>query len=392
VVLKKTGGIISKMDNSILLIFVISGFLLQTNNLFAFDYYATDYLRMSDSPISRGMGACEINLINEYSPVNNPGAVGLFHLEKRFSFSFPEKSRWGNILTGGADLNSYSISAGFPINIREKILGMGFAYSKLNSDLFREDYLYRRTFTYVEKSDYFSIAAAYKSKIRIGLGYTLKKIDSSFRMPWAPDEILERMEANCHDLGIFFDYPLRNSAIFGEFFAKIDKENVKHNIIPSIAYVRSNMSKDYRRKYPIFGGQSFPEISKIGFSVLFISDYKDAEIYSFRIISEFNSTIDGEEANFMKFGIEVGAGGAFYMRAGLWSPSYTEENIWTYGFGLNLGGITRLLYSSGKINTINPVARYILKNIRISADYAVERSDDESIYEDSDYFKISISI
>ena len=88
----------------------------------------------------------------------------------------------------------------------------------------------------------------------------------------------------------------------------------------------------------------------------------------------------------------MGAAGAFYLRAGLWNPSYAQGNIWTYGFGINLGGIVRLLYYTEKINTVNPVARYILKNIEISADYALERSDDEYIYENSDYFKISFSI
>ncbi len=338
------------------------------------------------------MGGCEINLADEYTSMSNPGGLGLFHLNKRVSISFPKKYRWGSELSPGVDLESYSVSIGFPLTIKDRHFGLGIAYSNIKSDSYRKDYVYSYPFAYIEKSDYYTVAAAYYNKVRIGLGYTLKQIDSWFNVRWAPNEKYNEDKSSAYDVGIFFDVPLRNSTSLKNFFSGIDKDNIKHNIIPSIAYIRSNMGGDFRREYLVFGNRPLPEISKYGFSILFVSNYNEAEIFSFRIIHEINNTLKEDDVNFRKFGFEVGAGGTIYMRAGFWSANTIDEKIRTYGFGFNLGGLANILYATGKINTVNPVARYILKNISISADFAMERCNDESVYEDSDYFKICFSL
>jgi hypothetical protein len=338
------------------------------------------------------MGGCEINLINEYTAITNPGGLGLLHLEKKASISFPNEYRRGSELSPGVDLNVYSLSAGFPLNILNIDFGLGIAYSNINSKSYKMDQ-FHRPFSYTEKSDIFTLGALYDNNVRIGLGYTLKQIESSFIFRWPiVIEWYGREQSTLGDFGLYIDYPLRKLEALEIFFSKIDKDNIKHNIIPSFAYVRSNMSDDLRREYPVLGSQPFPEISKYGVSLMFTSEYKEAEIFSFRITHESDNTINGEDIDFGKAGIEIGAGGIFYMRAGFWSASTIDQKVWTYGFGFNLGGLANILYATGKIKTISPAARFILKNIRISADYAVERSDDESIYENSDYFKISFSI
>ncbi|UCE66232.1 MAG: hypothetical protein JSU85_15540 [Candidatus Zixiibacteriota bacterium] len=394
--MKKRGYIhILKIIILILTFPLLAATCFQKNQVFAFEYYYHGQLKWSDSPVAKGLGGCEINLTDRYASLTNPAMLGISHLKRRISVSFPNNYQLGSENSTDMELKSHSVSIGFPLTVEEMKFGLGIAYSRKNSksfNVFSIAFPISYSTTYIERAECYSVGISFIQNARIGFGYTLKQLDSWFYRQWLPDEKYKRDKYKVHDIGFYFDFPISESENLKYILRKIDKGNIKHDIIPSIAFVRSNIGSKFLNPYSLFENRALAQIDKLGLSISFISGYKNAEIFSFRMIREFNMTHGRVGIDFSRAGIEIGAGGTFYMRAGFWNTEAFDGKIWTYGLGLNIGGLANILYATGKIRTVNPIAQYILKNISISADFAMERCDDESEYEDSDYFKICFSL
>ena len=364
---------------------------------FALDYYYHGYLKWSDSPVAKGMGGCEINLTDRYASLTNPAALGIFHLNKRISVSFPNNYELGSEDSTDLELKSQSVSIGYPITIGSFTFGFGIGYSRKNSRSYKARLPYinppiTQRHTYTEEAECYSVGISIVQNARLALGYTLKQVDSWYNIPFTHVEKYNEDYYKVHDIGFYFDFPLSESENLKHILQKIDTGDIKHDIVPSLAFVRSNIGSKLLYPYQSFDNRILAEVDKIGLSLLFISRYKDAEMFSLRISHEFKTTHAVRGFDYGRTGFEIGAGGTLYIRAGFWSTDAFEGDIWTYGVGFNLGGLANILYAAGKIDTVNPLARFVLRNINISADFAMERSDDRSEYDNEEYFKISLSL
>ncbi|MEA2030385.1 MAG: hypothetical protein U9N55_02155, partial [candidate division Zixibacteria bacterium] len=73
------------------------------------------YLKIVNSPRANGMGGCTVNLVDEHSPLYNPGAMGLFHLDKVVAISTPlTKTKW---IMDDIHLSTYGLSLGGSLDL-----------------------------------------------------------------------------------------------------------------------------------------------------------------------------------------------------------------------------------------------------------------------------------
>ena len=108
------------------------------------------FLVITNSPRAAGMGGCIVNMVGDQSALYNPGALGIYHLDKNIAISAPFKTEWLPKLSDGElKLKTYNLSAGVSLNqimpdpLREFNLGVGVAWSRIEMDY--SDFFYRNS-------------------------------------------------------------------------------------------------------------------------------------------------------------------------------------------------------------------------------------------------------
>ena len=92
------------------------------------------FLTIVDSPRGNGMGGCVVNLVDEQSALYNPGALGLFHLDRTLAISVPYKNKWLPDLADDMYIRTQGLSGGLsydllqPDNSSVLNLSLGLAY------------------------------------------------------------------------------------------------------------------------------------------------------------------------------------------------------------------------------------------------------------------------
>ena len=81
-------------------------------------------LQIVNSARAAGMGNCVVNLADEGAPLYNPGALGVFHLNKYIGTSLPLNSEWLPEVIGTIKLRSVAFSGGFAIPLRRTKSGI----------------------------------------------------------------------------------------------------------------------------------------------------------------------------------------------------------------------------------------------------------------------------
>jgi hypothetical protein len=300
------------------------------------------------------MGVCSINLIDEESALNNPGALGIFHLTKLASFSFPNSTK---LLPGIEDkfrFRSFTGSIRIPLisrtrNARHKI---GFSLALAYSERTVQDELYAVSYEYppipvkfsYHTTFYTAAAAIDFSQFRIGGGYSYKALNADMTFNGLSPE--DTVEYYVHDIGFIVQWLPQGTD--NETQTPSDKYQLR--FAPSLAYVVSNIGHDYNRyndKLKSLGVSLALAVNRSNFTLLTLNPM--FQIDYVKNLSMKGSSDDNNE-NLRHWGIELGLFDILYGRIGNRDIDDEPEATNTWGFGVSLKGVIERFYSGSDVN------------------------------------------
>jgi len=339
------------------------------------------FLTIVNFPRANAMGDCVINLVDEEAALYNPGILGLFHLNKILGVSFPNNTKWLPELAEDVQVNSYSVSGGLSSkllwkNWKSKLtFSLALAYSNLKIDYgtiacTNESSNVVSYFNPVEKADNYTIGAGVEYYVRLGIGYTYKKINSRL----GPSRRSGTGEANAYDLGVMAEFPLFDIIQYQIPLDQSNKYFMKFALTPSVAYVRANKGDDI---YYINVAQSdpLPKMSRTGISVNGAVKIKNSTLACFTLTKETQKDLVGKSFKVKKNGYEFGLLGVFYVRGGRFKDDPPDRNVKTSGYGISLNGLVSWLFTLDRIHIKNDLLEHIVKSLDVSYDQAKYSGD-----------------
>jgi hypothetical protein len=357
------------------------------------------FLQIVNSARANGMGGCAVNLVNEQSALYNPGALGLFHLNKVFSASFPSKTAWLPPLDLDVSVKTFGYSCGVSSKLllapdADYNIAVGFAYSQLKIDLGTFTYTdemgnYLGTYNPMEKSDLFTIAFAADYRIRIGLGVTFKKIKSDLSGPGIGMErgiIIGKSDAR--DYGLLLEIPVFSFLNQASFFDQSGDHPINLDLTPSFAYVVTNIGDDITYSEAA-QGDPLPETRKRGISLTGAVNAGPATVGSARLTWEEERSGVGDPDHLYKRGWELGIMGSLYLRFGRYKD-YNEGVVYsTRGFGIDTKGLVSWIMVF-QPSVENSTLKYLTEHASLTFDYA-RFSEHNSPLDDTKFVKLNLS-
>lgn len=374
------------------------------------------FLNEISSPRAAAMGECAINLVDGQTFIYNPGSMGIFHLNKWFSFHSTLDNQYRPEVEDGDRLKSIGFSIGridglgHSIGSHRRMISMAAGYARLSNHINGQLYthgrinprLYPDIRRHDAKADYYFAALGLDYFVKVGIGGSYKEARSidSLGTFWSR----QTLTAYSYDFGIIAELPLK---IFPQdsIIAESKGGVTSVEITPSIAYVDCNIGKNPIMKRWDSQGQlqsstrywfGLPRTQKFGASILGNVFKKNASFVSARISWEHDHDLVGEY-NTKKLGAEVGFFGILFPRIG--KISHESQDLYTtWGLGFELNGLIRWLYYSDNIH-LNGWADRLLANASLSIDlakYKDKNFDNQYYYMDyplanSQFINISFS-
>ncbi|MDH4155691.1 MAG: hypothetical protein OEW00_00240 [candidate division Zixibacteria bacterium] len=360
------------------------------------------FLTAINSPRANGMGGCVANLADEQSVLYNPAGLGLFHLDRVFALSLPNKTRWLPELVDDVRFKTWAISAGVsyrllfnrPNSRFNAALSAAYSYAKfdLGTINITEPAGPEVIGTVNPYDDFkaYSIAIGFEYYVKVGLGYTHKKIKSRLLIPGAGAEVgLAEAEGKARDMGFVVRLPIRDLLPYKIYLNNSTDRYLQYELTPSFAHVRANAGDDLAY---IDAAQTdaLPKISRNGPSLYFGLDLVEASLVSIRYSEETERDLVRRSYKTKSKGIELGLFGFFYYRSGDYERAFDDETVSTSGYGFRLRGILGLLRALNQIETPNPIVAYVLDHLDFSYDYA-KWDKDGSAVDNTEYGKMSLS-
>lgn len=358
---------------------------------------AASFLTIITSARANGMGGCAANMVSEEAALYNPGALGLFHLEKYLAVTYPFETQWVPDATSSSTVESFNVSAG--ACLPQAILGaenspkiaVAAAYARARLDF--PQTLPRTTYDdplgmgvevidFHEIADYYSVAVATEYYLRVGFGYSHKRIF---------ERIFDNsVTATVHDYGMVIELPignlLRSCPTGGGFIGS----PVGFAVTPSLGYVKANLGDDigYQDSGPAY---SPPKISRFGLAMFCAVRVKDSELGSLRITREIERDLVGDRVEYKKIGGEAGLLGIAYLRVGNRNSESSLDDLDTFGFGIRAAGAIAWLKNFHVLHRGNNLLGRMLNTLDLTFDYARYSSDDSPL-DDTEFYKLSLSL
>ncbi len=354
---------INKVKHFIWIIFVIAHFC--ANSCYA---QHIDFLRLINSPRAIGMGECSVNNIDQLAAIYNPGALGLFHMDKLVGVSLPNNTHVLRIQQYDIYLKSSSYSARlFGINIKKNSArkfraAISFSYSrnKLNYNEFYNIYDPYYPILHYYRSNHFTVALGVEYYLRLGIGLTNKR--EIYKSNKYIDEPVH------WDYGFIVEMPLDKFIYHNLLPTSSQNAKILFKLKASFAFSKSGMSSN-------------PDFDKGGYSI-----YGEVEINKRPLLS---ATISGEKEYFPaewffssprtwgritkeeinRRGYEFGLADFLYFRWGSYGIINREVSESANGFGIRLSGLLKWLKPSGK-NIEGKLFRFLYNNLDIRYDIA----------------------
>lgn len=360
------------------IIFVLLFISNASSDIFPPTYSTTaNFLKNVNSAQSVGMGGVTVNLVNNQSAFYNPGAHGLYYLDKVVSVSMPRSTEYLKAIADDIKLKTKGGGVGFSRNLLLKNesdlnISFGFSYSTLKfeySDIQRLDPLGNplETIHSFEEAKFYTFGIGIDYKFRLGIGYTHKKIKShligygSFG-----NEIGSGTRVgSAYDFGILLELPY-NSLVKSNRPADVSPD---FNITPSIAYVKSNVGDDVYYIDAAFA-EKLPEISRtgVGLKIDRIIDWEITYYFLFAFEKEKDAVNDINIYN--RYGGELGLAEVIKIRAGKTTHRFDADNFSTFGLGVSARGIMKMFELFKTDKHTDSYMGYLLKNLDIKFDWA----------------------
>lgn len=231
-----------------------------------------------------------------------------------------------------------------------------------------------------DKTDLYTISLGIQYYLRIGAGYTVKKIKSELSTTVVADP-------DAHDYGFLAELPIGDIIPIG--WGNDSGHDPKFNldITPSFAYVKANLGDDFYYS-GVVNADRLPKIKRTGFAVSFSCNMKKASLVSARIARETERNLYGGEIEFKRNGYEVGFLGAFYYRWGKIDDG--DMDYKTKGIGINLRGIIAIFNAIGP-GYSGKTAKYLADNLDFKFGYAWY-GDDADALAGTNFVMISLSL
>ena len=328
------------------LILALCIFSLTPLQLFA-QYGELGFLSIVATPRAAGMGQCTINLVDEYSALYNPGALGLFHLDKTLGAFLPLMSSYLPEFSDDYKAGALGASWGTTFDISGDdggIFSAAVAYSRFRLSLGDQLLLDGSgniidEYSFYVTSNNFSAALGFNYHFRFGIGasYKLAKDVLTSTIPGLEREI----SGDAFDYGMILEFPLMISdGRIGELHAE-RSDKTWFEITPSAAYV--NASNGGR---PEIDGEpsdfDLYHFQKFGVSIYGAAWHEGIEAASARFSWERESEIGPGDDESTRYGFELGAGTAVFARFGKVDPGLDLEYS-TWGVGFDLANLLRVI-------------------------------------------------
>lgn len=188
--------------------------LLSTTKSFGQGETAVPFLMIPNSVEGNGMGGIAASLISDdaISTISNPAQLGIFSLYNAFSAStYSPKTPWLSGISNDLSLDVTAFSAG--IDFKEYLnlptpISFGMGYSQVYFDLgnFATDPQATSTWNAYEKADNLTFGIGIDYKVKLGLGYSFKWIDSELAPFEQPVPGVAKLPA--HDYGAILQIPV----------------------------------------------------------------------------------------------------------------------------------------------------------------------------------------
>jgi len=337
------------------------------------------FLRIANSPEANGMGTCVVNQVNEESAYYNPGSLGLFHLDKVIAVTFPSNTKWVPDLADGARFKTWHASGG----VSDRLItgrsegrfnasrGLAYSYVRFDYGEFIWSDPWGETLSTYEAYDVakcYTVGLGLEYYLRLGIGYTLKKIETKLAEQSAgTEEVLAFARADAHDYGLIVELPVESWFTNGIVLHDSPGRRMCLRLTPSFAYVRSNIGDDIEY---IDAAQSdpLPTVRRIGFSVAGALNWNEKECLAIRGVLESETLLLGDRPKATKKGVELGALGTAYFRLG--GTDDVMINGTTWGFGFRLRGVFQWLRLVEKPQYARGLPGYLARHLDLSFDFA----------------------
>jgi len=337
------------------------------------------FLRIVNSPEANGMGTCGVNQVNEESAYYNPGALGLFHLHKVVAMTLPNNTKWVPDLADDIRLKTWHASGGMtdrlmtgrPEGRFNASLGLAYSYARLDYGEFLEVDPYGQvvsTYEAYEASRCYTVALGVEYYLRLGVGYTFKKIETKLTDQGAGAErVLAFARGDAHDYGLIVELPLHSWFTNGIGLHGSLERQVRLRVTSSFAYVRSNVGDDLEY---VDAAQSdpLPTLKRIGFSAAGALDWNEKECLAIRGVVETETLLLGDRPKATKKGVELGALGIAYFRLG--GTDDVMINGTTWGLGFRLRGVFQWLRLTERPQYTRGLLGYLVRHFDLSFDFA----------------------
>ncbi|MEK7775729.1 MAG: hypothetical protein AAB305_07580 [Candidatus Zixiibacteriota bacterium] len=333
-----------------------------------------NFLLESNSPRAIAMGGCAINSVTPESPLSNPAALRLFHLDHLASVNFPNSSKllsglgvndlrfrtWG--VSGGSSLKSLKNADSLPINFS---VGLSYAYRKTD---YGTIYLTKEyagaidSFEAYDEMNYLSagIGVEIHRFLRIGVGYSYRILEF-LSMP-ASSFGWGKLKGNTHDYGFIAQVRVHELARRKSALSQPNSHRLQLELIPSYAMVKINDggSMSYEN-----GPGPFPfgmEATNSGASI-----FASLDLNAARLVSVYWTQKANSRTSIQSHGMEFGLADMLFYRFGRSGSSGHSE---TKGAGISLGGLMAWLEEWGKLDTEHSSVHRFMRKLDIRYDYA----------------------
>jgi len=379
-------------------------FCLLHNPLSASGVYPTvTFLRLVNSPRAVGLGKCSITLVDEQSSLYNPGALGLFHLDKIAGFSSPSSTDWLPETDIDATYKTWCVSGGLSYRLfrphGEKGINASLAmarshqrfnYGTLATTTERGDTL-GYSYPY-DETDNYSIGLGFElDRVgRLGLGYTHKEIYTDLDMLYTSGD---NREGSATDFGVILEIlPLELLSIQAHK-EPLERRGMYYKLEQSVAYVLANVGDDIKYAWDS-RLQPLPKSRRIGVSTYLAVYRREAILFSGRLVGEIEKDLVWEKAkNIYKGGVELGFLDIVFIRGGWVNRVQSDLHYTTLGFGVSLNGAVVWLGQMEKLRLPDNFWGRLVRNLNVSYDFAVLRDNDEdNLFRNTKSFKFSASL
>ncbi|MBI5266043.1 MAG: hypothetical protein HY851_02310 [candidate division Zixibacteria bacterium] len=354
-------------------------------------FSAFDYVQ---SARANAMGGCVITNVDEEAALYNPGAMGVFHLNRAMSLTIPIRTTLMPEFSDDTRVSALSASGRIParwLGQRKTApskfsLSAGFSQLKLQWSYYSRWYGITMS-GYYERASNFTIAAGYQNGARIGLGLTYKHLKAVIPAVGAGSQVGGTFSSTgwAYDLGLYADIDLAD--LHGQRQAA---GGSRFSLVPAIAFVRANAGGDHFAYLDVVQEDPLPEMNRYSFSIKIVEARGSAEIKSLRLVYEREDWMVPYHKD--KVGAELGLLGALFIRAGYLGDGTKYLDLFTYGGGFSFAGLSRWLREGGNRSSNQPASNGFWERLDLKIDYSRYGSDDTQFQQKTTFFKLCLSM